>query len=65
MDARRAVILGQIFTVIAMLRLVSTRLGDATGDAPRLFGVDSLALVAAVALLASISLIAYALQMEN
>lgn len=65
MDARKAVILGQSFTVLAVVLVVSTRTGDTYGSTPRLFGVDSLLLAAVTVLLVSISIIVCALRMEN
>lgn len=65
MDARKAVLVSQGFTLLAMLLLVSTRIGDAPGNAPRLFGVDSLLVAAVVVLVCSMALVTYALQMGD
>jgi hypothetical protein len=65
MDARKAVILSQGFTILAMLLLVSARVGDAPENAPRLFGVDTLLIGVVAVLLLSSSIVTYILRTSD
>ena len=63
MDVRTVVILSQAITVLAMILIISFRVGDTYLNAPRFFGVDTLLLGATLVLLASITIIIYAIHM--
>ena len=63
MDVRKAVILSQAITVLAMVLLISSRVGNTYVNAPRFFGVDALLLGATLILLASLTIIVYAMHM--
>ena len=65
MDERRAIVLGQIFTILAMVLLIASRWGNTYRDVPRIFGIDSLILVAVVILLVSSTLVVYTLRKAN
>lgn len=65
MDWRTATIIGQALTILAMALVVSSRIGNADENVPRIFGVDSLLLGAVLVLLASTLVIVYAATMNE
>jgi hypothetical protein len=65
MDARKAVILSQGFTILTIRVLLSARAGDAPENAPRLFGVDTLLIGAVGVLLLSSSIVTYVLRTSD
>ena len=65
MDWRTATILGQALTILAMVLVVSSRVGNTDENVPRIFGVDSLLLGAVLVLVASTLVVIYAVTMNE
>lgn len=60
MDWRKATIIGQTLTVLAMVLVISSRVGSTDKNVSRIFGLDSLLLGAVLILLASTTVVIYA-----
>ena len=65
MDWRTATIIGQTLTILAMVLVISSRIGNTDENVPRIFGVDSLLLGAILILLASTIIVIYAVLMGD
>ena len=61
MVARKLTIIGTVVTVLAMMLVISSQLGNTYENTPRIFGVDSLLLGAVLILSASTIIIIYAI----
>ena len=63
MDTRKVVLISQVVTILAMVLLIFSRVGNTFENAPRFFDIDALLLGATLVLLASITIIIYAIHM--
>jgi len=65
MNERRAIVLGQLFTILAVVLLIASRWGNTYRDVAHILGIDSLILAAVVLLLVSSTLVVYTLCMAD